>query len=121
MSALVLSLLCSLALTLLIEVPLAALLRVRGKDLVLIGAVNCLTNPLVNYLFWWALALFPPGAAQPYLILAALELAVWLGEALLFRLLLDYRRLSPFLLSLLLNAASCAAGLLITLARGMIK
>ena len=48
MSSPVAALLFSLALTLAVEVPLAALLRVRGLDLLLVGIINCLTNPVVN-------------------------------------------------------------------------
>ena len=90
-------------------------LRVRGWDLLLVGLINCLTNPVVNLLGSWAFLSLPPGSAAPYLCLAGLEAAVVFGEALLFHKLLEYRRLHPLLLSLILNAASFAAGELVVL------
>ena len=51
----------------------------------------------------------------PYVCLAALEAAAVFGEALLYRKLLSYRRIGALRLSLLLNAASFAAGLVIAL------
>lgn len=119
MNSVLSSLLFALALTLAVEVPLAALLRVRGWDLLLVGLINCLTNPVVNLLGSWAFLSLPPGSAAPYLCLAGLEAAVLFGEALLFHKLLEYRRLHPLLLSLILNAASFAAGELVILIRSL--
>ena len=89
------AMLFALCLTLAVEVPLAALLRVRGWDLVLIGLINCVTNPLVNLIYAWALLSFPQGSPLPYFVLAALELAAVFGEGLAFRLTLRFRRLHP--------------------------
>ena len=84
------AMLFALCLTLAVEVPLAALLRVRGWDLVLIGLINCVTNPLVNLIYAWALLSFPQGSPLPYFVLAALELAAVFGEGLAFRLTLRW-------------------------------
>ena len=107
------AMLFAICLTLAVEVPLAALLRVRGWDLVLIGLINCVTNPLVNLIYAWALLSFPRESPLPYVVLAALELAALFGEGLAFRLTLRFCRFHPLLLSLILNAASFTAGLLI--------
>ena len=115
MNTVVASLLTALLLTLAVELGLAALLGVRGLDLVIIAAANCLTNPLVNYLFDWAWVLCGGQPLIPYVCLAALEAAAVFGEALLYRRLLSYRRIGALRLSLLLNAASFAAGLVIAL------
>ena len=115
MSSLVCALLSALALTLAAELSVAAILGVRGWDLVIIGLVNCLTNPLVNYAYWWAWALWGGVGVVPYLVLAALEISVLFGEAAMFKKLLLYRKIKPLLLSLILNASSFVLGIIIAL------
>lgn len=120
MNGIMASLLLSLALTLAVEVPLAAALRVRGWDLVLVGLINCVTNPIVNVAYnaawlWWS---GTPWA--PYAALAVLEAAVLFGEALFFKKALTFRRCGALRLSLLLNAASFAAGELLVLGRALL-
>ncbi len=110
MSSLVWALFSALALTLAAELSIAAILGVRGWDLVIIGLVNCLTNPIVNYAYWWEWALWGGVGIVPYLVLAVLEISVLFGEALLFKKLLLYRKISPLKLSLILNASSFALG-----------
>ena len=117
MSGVVSALLLSLGVTLVVELLLAALLGVRGMDLVVIGVANCLTNPIVNYCNDWALYLCRGDLLIPSLILLLLEVAAVAGEALLFRALLRYRRIRPLPLSLILNGTSLTVGLLITLVR----
>ena len=121
MSSPVAALLFSLALTLAVEVPLAALLRVRGLDLLLVGIINCLTNPVVNLLYQWALVSFSARSPLPFVCMAALEIAVLFGEALLFAKLLHYRRIHPLLLSLILNAASFLSGEAVTLLMTLLR
>ena len=115
MSSLIGALLFALVLTLVTELAVAAILGARGLDLVIIGLVNCLTNPIVNYAYWWACALWGGTVAVPYLVLAALELAVLFGEALLFKKLLFFHKISAMRLSLILNASSFALGLIVNL------
>ena len=105
------SLLCSLTLTLALELGAALLLGVRArKDLLLIFLVNVLTNPpLVLTLDLVYLAQGMP----PWYLIAALELSAVGVEALLFRRRLLYARISPLLLSFLLNALSYFGGLLL--------
>ena len=55
MNSLLFGLAYGLSVTLVTELSVAALLRVRGWDLVLIGLVNCLTNPVVNLIYAWSL------------------------------------------------------------------
>ena len=76
MSNLLIGLAYSLGLTLAAELMTAALLRVRGWDLVLIGLINCLTNPVINLIYAWTLMTFSRHSAVPYVVLAALETAV---------------------------------------------
>lgn len=115
MNNLMITILLSLGLTIAVEVAVAALLRVRSMDLVLIGLINCLTNPLVNYVYNWLLWTFPRGSIVPYLLLGAMEAAVIFMEALLFWRMLHYRDLDPLLLSLILNTVSFSVGEIIVI------
>ena len=115
MGSILISLSASLLLTLAVELPLAFLLKVRGgKNLLIVVLVNLLTNPVVNYCYYWALRFFAADSIYTILFLAFLELAAVLTEFLFYKLLLSYDRLGKLKLSLLLNAASFAAGLLVS-------
>lgn len=105
------SLLLSLTLTLIIELGAALLCGVRArKDFLLVFLVNVLTNPplaLTLDLFYLAKGL------PPWYLVAALELSAVGIEALLFYRRLQYTRLPPLLLSLVLNAISFFGGMLL--------
>lgn len=109
----------ALALTEAVEIPLAFGLRavcVLPRDLshadTLIPAalVNLLTNPLLNFIlltvnYFW-------GTGKVYFsFLAAGEIAVLVGEALLFRGLYRVRLIRAAAVSLILNTASFLAGI----------
>lgn len=121
MNSLILTILFSLGLTIAVEVAVAALLRVRGMDLVLIALINCLTNPLVNYIYHWLLWSFPRGSVVPYLCLGAIEAAVIFIEALLIWKMLRYRELDPVLLSLILNTVSFSIGEIIAVIQLLLR
>ena len=105
------SLVLSLGLTLLLELGTALLLGLRGgRDLLAVGLVNVVTNPVVVLIL--NLFLYLRGAAAPWYLVAILEFSAVLVEGLLFSLCLSGRRLHPFLLSLILNAISYVGGLL---------
>ena len=115
MSDILLPLLFSLVLTLAVELPLALLLKVRrGKDLLVIALVNILTNPVVNYCYYWAVFIFSEHSVYTYLILAVLEITAVIIEFLFYRSLLSYDRIGKLKLSVILNSASFIAGLLLT-------
>lgn len=100
----------ALALTLTVELLLAALLGLRRwTDFALVFAANLLTNPLVNVLA--GVARLAGRLFIPALVL--LEIGAVLGEWALYRRLLDCRKLPPFVLSLILNGASVLAGVLL--------
>jgi len=103
------SLVNSLALTLIIEIVVAAILGVRKKsDFLLILLVNIITNPLLvqtlnimNY--------FINERPQWYVILF-LEAIVVVAEGLLYRNRLNYKKINPFIFSLILNTLSYFGG-----------
>ena len=97
-----------LLLTEAVETGLAALLGFRKRDLTFTALVNLLTNPPAVVLvflcgFFW-------GRTAWIISVIFFEAAVFLTEALIYRSNLEKRKPHPFLLSLILNAASFAAG-----------
>lgn len=108
MSAL-LRLLAALALTVAVECSAAALLLGRRAAYAAL-LCNLLTNPLLNALLLLCEALWPAGRAAA---LALLEAAVVAGEAALLARLLRAPLCQALPLSLLLNALSFGAGLLL--------
>lgn len=115
MGLILLSLLRSLLLTLAIELLLAAALKVRGaKDVLVIALANILTNPIVNYCYYWAIYLFSRHSVYTIAILLALEVFAVFAEFLIFRYLLSYDRIGKLKLSLILNGASFLFGVVLT-------
>lgn len=106
------SLAVSLGLTLAVELPLARALGVKkGRPLLFVLLANLATNPAVVFLY--ALACLRAPACR-YLILAALELAAFGAEGLIYSRCLEKTKRGPYVLSAALNAASFAAGELLT-------
>lgn len=115
MSGILRSLFLSLFVTLAAELLFAYLLRVRRpRDLLVVALVNILTNPIVNYGYYWAVYLFPDRSIYTVLIVALLEVGAVLTEYVIYRCLLSYDRIGKLKLSLLLNAASFVTGLLVS-------
>jgi len=88
----------SLGLTLLLELPMAYLWGIRGRDLITVLAANVMTNPL-------AVALYLYGVPQ-----LPIELGVVIVEGFAYSLHFEKR---PWLLSLVSNAVSWGIGLLL--------
>lgn len=106
------SLALSLGLTLILELGAAVLLGIRSRrDLLAVGLINVVTNPLVVLVFN---LFFYFGHTAPWYWVAGLELAAVLAEGFLFSLCLSYKRIHPFLLSLILNGISYFGGLLLS-------
>ena len=103
----------SLGLTLVIELALAAVFRVRSKrGLLIVLLANILTNPAAVFLCI-ALGPFFGGLFLPFQLLV--EAAVVLVEGRVYR---DFREdlnavFPPLLLSLILNACSYGTGLIL--------
>ena len=112
MSEYFLSISFSLSGTLAIEMTLAYLLGLRGRNLETVFMVNCLTNPiLVTFMFW---GLRVPGLrdwVDPIVVILE-DVVVFVEGAIYSRRLKNVRR-DPYVLSLILNATSYGAGLVV--------
>ena len=109
----------SLSLTLVIELLIAFLLKVRGKaELLIVGLVNVLTNPLVVLIVYFTMFRFP---AFRWPVEIALEILVIPAEGLLYRAAkksgFAFER--PFLLALACNACSYGFGPLLNFLRAL--
>ena len=108
------SLLTSLALTLIIELAAAWVMRIRSVlDLTFVALANCITNPIVNVCFYFALSVFSARSPLPYVMLAGLEIAAVFAEFLYYKITLRYLEISKLKLSVVLNTASFMTGWLI--------
>ena len=115
MNGILLSMGIGLALTRTVELTLAFVMKIRSRrELAVIALANVLTNPVVNYCYYWAIYLFGSRSGYTILVIAALEIAAVVTEYLIYRPLLSFQRFGKLKLSLLLNGASFAAGLLIS-------
>ncbi len=108
MSGLLPTLLLSLGLTLLLEVPLALLFGARGRQLLLVVLVNIMTNPAVGLLYQLS---FRYTRFNSLAVLAVLEVSAVLVEFVYYKKYNTFRH--PFLFSLAANAFSFGVGLLI--------
>ncbi len=103
------NLLCALALTLLIEIPLGALL-LRSKDSVIpLILINVLTNPALNTVL---LVLFSLTQNHTVYFSALIigELAVLIGEGFLLRSLCNLTLKRALIVSVFLNVCSLFLG-----------
>lgn len=101
-----------LILTIIFEASFAFILGVRSKkDFINIILVNIATNPLINTI------MIPVDLRCSYYlrkgILIFLEIMVVLVEGLIYKKYLEYRKINPFILSLLLNLFSYGVGIMI--------
>ena len=109
MKELILTFAISLGLTLLLELLLARLCRLRGRDYLLVVLVNILTNPAVVYLDMVCAAHLPNGRD---LWQIPLEVAAILIEGLCYaRYARSLRR--PWMFALVANLFSYGCGLLL--------
>ena len=88
----------SLGLTLAIEVPIAYLWGLRGRELITVLMANVMTNPLAVALHLWGLPQFP------------IEIGVVIAEGFAYSRHFETR---PWLLALLSNALSWGLGLIL--------
>ncbi len=112
LNSLPLMMLVCLTLTLLIESLTALICGVRTKrDFLLIFLANLMTNPVLVCVTFLLGFFFGMRVRMPVEIL--LEISVVFIEGLVYRQATDYKKLDPFLLSLILNAASYLSGFVV--------
>lgn len=98
--------------TVVIEVCVALILKVKSrKDILNIVLVNCFTNPLVTSIPVYINIRY--GLFQRHFTLAILEVFTLISEGLIYSKVLNYRRINPFVLSLILNISSYLIGVII--------
>lgn len=112
------SLVISLFLTLMIEISLAAIVKVRDEEnLITVMWVNVLTNPVVVFTANMTSILF-----DNYFITRAviyfLEIMVVIVEGCLFKKYLKETKINPYLFALYLNGISFLTGEVINLLLG---
>lgn len=95
--------------TIVIEIVIAIILKINNKkDLLNIILVNIATNPLVVSIPVFILVKYSYGFSIISLIL--LEVLTVIIEGLIYFKVLDYKKINPFLLSLILNLSSYFIG-----------
>lgn len=102
-------LICALALTLLIEVPLGMLLLKSKRPIIPLILINVLTNPALNATLLILFSLTQSFAVY-WTAFALGELAVFVGEGFLLRSLCNISLKRAIIVSTLLNACSLFLG-----------
>ena len=106
--------LLSLSLTIIIELLLALLIGIRKKsDILNIIIVNCITNPVLNYIMMVIVCLCSTSTII-YLFLFFFEIIVMYVEYNFYRNKLKFREINLLLLSIILNFSSVVLGFIIT-------
>lgn len=99
--------------TIIIETLVALLLKInKTKDIINIILVNIMTNPVLNSLY----LLFEYKLPKDYIIISliVMELLVFIIEGTIYKKYLSYKKLNPYIISLILNISSYTIGLLIS-------
>ena len=98
--------------TILIEIVVGLIIGIRNKrDFLNIVLVNVFTNPLVTSI---PVLIYINFRYTPYIIsLILLEIFAFVSEGLIYKKTLVYKRINPFIISLILNLSSYLIGLLI--------
>lgn len=98
-----------LGLTIVVEVLFAFILKVRDKkDFVNIILANIITNPIVVIIPIYINFKF--GSTYYYISLIILEIMAVIVEGILYKKFLNYKRINPFVLSIILNILSYVSG-----------
>ena len=103
----------SLSLTIVIELLLGLLIGIRKKDDIFhLIVINFITNPILNYVMT-IIRYFFSNYFIIYLCLFFFELIVMYVEYKFYRNRLKFRRISPLILSIILNFSSVIIGFII--------
>ena len=105
----IITLLSALLLTLAIEVPLGTLLIKRKDSLIPLILINVLTNPALN-LALTILFVLTQSISLYWIAVAIGEIAVFIGEGFLIRVMCDIQLKRSIIISTVINAASLILG-----------
>lgn len=98
-----------LVITIVIEVIGALLIGVRDKkDILNVILINLVTNPLVTSIPIFMLVYY--GFKERVIMLIILELLTFIGEGFIYSKTLVFKKVNPYLLSLILNLLSYGVG-----------
>ena len=101
-----------LVLTIIIELIIAIIIGIRGKkNIINVVLVNIITNPLVVTLPFFLLIVFNYQVYKYSIYF--LEVITLITEGFIYYKVLDYKRINPFIISLILNGASYLLGFVI--------
>ena len=100
-----------LVLTIIIECLVAFVIGYRKKDLLNILLVNFITNPIVSTIPVYFNVKY--GVIPRNICLFVLELMVLIVEGYLYKKYLKYKKVNPYILSLILNLSSYLIGVII--------
>lgn len=97
--------------TILIELTLSFILGVRKKDLFTVILVNIVTNPIVVTIPLYINLEF--GIISRRIVLIIFEILTVVVEGFIYKKMFDYKKINPYILSLILNVTSYVLGLLL--------
>ena len=101
-----------LVLTIIIELVIAIIIGIRNKkDILNVILVNVFTNPLVTSIPIFIYLKYGYNAEKVSLII--LEIFAFVSEGFIYSKVLKYKKLNPYLISLILNLSSYLIGAVI--------
>ena len=101
-----------LVLTIIIELVIAIIIGIRNKkDILNVILVNVFTNPLVTSIPIFIYLKYGYNAEKVSLII--LEIFAFVSEGFIYSKVLKYKKLNPYLISLILNLSSYLIGVVI--------
>ena len=108
------SLIISLVLTLIIELIISLIIGIREKeDIKIIICANVLTNPIVVFIA--NIVILLDNNIIYDIVVAILEISAFITEAIIFKKLLKFNKISPWLISFINNLISFSLGVIINL------
>ena len=106
--------LCNLSLTIIIELGIALLLGIKEKkDILNLIVINCITNPILNYIMMVVVYLTSNNVII-YFLFFLFEIMVIDLEYRFYKKMLVFKKISLLLLSIMLNISSLILGLIIS-------
>lgn len=95
--------------TIIIEYLVSIILKIKDKkDLLNIVLVNIMTNPLVTSIPVYFNIKY--GLIQRHIVLIILEIFTIISEGFVYKKYLNYKKINPYILSIILNASSYLLG-----------